>query len=497
MEKRKNRGTIFFRLSIGIVSVFVLLFSIGCQSVTQDSEGASPPPAGSTTGEASDEQLMDSTFRIDTQTISVVYDYYPDQSYAAGHAEIIFRMRPGQQKPVIHFDPAVSDASVVSLVGLNGEALDMGNSSDIQVISFNSTLQKAIEFQRNLAEGADHTLVMEFRLDLPTEYPRFSVEVNDLQGNGNEERFPCINAPHDLARHKMNFRVHGGAEFRFIGSGLTQKVRSTPVQEWSLDTEVEISSYTVMFVLLPAADTVMEERAINGHNVKVMAFKKGPKPSQAFDSLYKWIPVLESQFGPFPAPHGYQIFLCTEGGGMEYYGGTITATYVLVHETIHQWIGCSTVFRHYRDTWLDEALNQWYEYTYLIPGYPAIEEGFSSNIVSGRSAVAVGCDLRAYEEGSRIIEAMARKLGGRQGMLDFIKYLHLNYSFAPFTTRKFVDYFKEYSGVDMHSQFSTWVYKDTGTVSAHQARSAVPPNPAHQPVNFTPPDHIQQKYRAR
>ena len=72
--------------------------------------------------------------------------------------------------------------------------------------------------------------------------------------------------------------------------------------------------------------------------------------------------------------------------------------------------------RTYRDSWWDEAITMWYALS-NDPALAPIEEYYRSDIVSGRSAVAVGFDRRAYDQGARIVQALAAEMGGRERMV--------------------------------------------------------------------------------
>ncbi len=440
-------------------------------------------------GYDADRQLMDDMYRIDIRNIAVTFDYYPDSAYADCQARVDFLMRPGQTRPVIHFDPAIRYNSV-NLILLNGEQLNFAQAADVRVLEYTESTQDALEFQRDLQTDAEHTLEIAYRLPLPELYPRFSTEVSDLEGRGNEEIFPTINSPHELARHRLTFRVHSNTAFRCIGSGLVVKSDSV-VQQWILDTEREMASGTVMFVLLPEGDTVLEQRNIAGVDVRIVAFVGGASLSAAFNQLTPWLPELEANLGTFPMPRGISIFLVSSGGGMEYYGGTITSLWALEHEVFHMYYGCSTILATYRDSWLDEAVDMWYELS-MDPTFAPIGNDYRSNIVSGRSPVAVGFDRRAYDEGARVMEAVARELGGRSAMIAFLRHIHQHKQFAPFTTWEFLDFLEDYSGIDMRSRFDDWLYMDE---EVH-----MPEDTAHRhglrASDLSPPETIRQKYEA-
>lgn len=238
---------------------------------------------------AAEAQLLDNTFRIDISTVTVTFDYFPLEYYVDCRAVVEFTMRPVQTRAVIHLGPAIRDSNVVSSISLDGEVLNFSNEADVRIISFEGTTQQAFEFHRHLAADTVHTLDISYRVTIPEGYPRFSSKMHDLEGRGNEEWFPTINTPHELARHFLTFRVHGDIDFRCIGSGLVRETVSD-VRQWSLDTEREVASYTVMFALLPEEDTILEERTIGGVNVRIMAFVGGAPIDPAFDILEQWLP---------------------------------------------------------------------------------------------------------------------------------------------------------------------------------------------------------------
>ena len=432
-------------------------------------------------------QTLDNAFRIDIKTIDVLLTYHPGQAVVDGDATLVFKMRPDQRRPLIHFDPAVR-GQVVSSISLDGEALGVADPAAVKVVEFAGTTQKAVEFQRDLTADAEHRLKMSYRLTLPDAYPRFSTEVNDIFGRGNEELFPTLNTPHELARHRITLRVAGSVPYRCLGSGLVRKISAAP-QEWLLDTEREVASYTVMFALLPESDTVWDERTIAGVPVRILAFAGGASISEAIVKLNGWLPQIIGEIGPFPMPRGLSVFLVSGGGGMEYFGGTISSVSALRHEVFHMYFGCSAVARTYRDSWWDEAITSWYEETYTSTFVP-LDPGYRSNMVSGRSAIAVGFDRRAYFEGTQIVEAMAVRVGGRAGLARFLNYVHRNHAFSPFGTLDLAEYFRQYSGADMRAQFINWLYNGRTPETSSSMRTLAP----HKTPDLTPPRSILRKY---
>jgi aminopeptidase N len=464
------------------------LLGLACLAVFPTGEaflaGARPMPAAAARDEAA---LLAETFRIDIRTISVRLTYHPESEVVDGEAALTFVMRPGQIRPLVHFDPQTRGASL-SAVRLDREPLDPGSTADVRIIEFAGTTQKAVELQRDLDPAEEHYLEMSYSYARAAGYPRFTTEVDDLYGDGNEEIFPTLNSPEELARHEITFVVDSPASYRCIGSGWVRQVATQP-QTWILDTEREVASYTVFFALLPESDTVLEEYSIAGIPVRIMAFQGGASPSAAVDKLQPMMAKLVAELGPFPMPRGLSVFLVSNGGGMEYFGGTLSSVGALQHEVTHMYFGCSLVARTYRDSWWDEAATSWYQQTYQTSFSPP-PAGFRSNMVSGRRPIGIGFDRRAYFEGANVIEAMARQVGGRAELTRFFQLFHQTQAFIPFGTMDLVEFFRLYSGCDMSESFRQWLYQGEGM----GLPGPWEPGFESKAPDWTPPPEVRRRY---
>jgi len=436
---------------------------------------------------ADEQEFLNDVFRIDIAAINVTLTYHPQDAVVDGRAQVRFRMRPGQRRPRIHFEPACR-GQVISAWRLDGRDRQVPGGA-YRVVDVAGSSQQVLEFVEDVDPAVEHELVVSYRLVLPGGYPRFTSQVHDLKGSGNEEWFPTLNTPHELARHRITLRVAGDVPYRCLGSGKVDWTGNAAFQEWILDPEREVASYTLMFVLLPEADTQLKEGVIAGIPVRMVAFAGGAAIDPAWGELESWLPQLVAEIGPFPMPRGLSVFLTGSSGGMEYFGGTISSPAALSHEVFHMYFACSAVARTYRDSWWDEAITSWYDQTYpdyLVP----IADGYRSNMVSGRSPVAVGFDVRAYYQGTQIIETMARLLGGRSAMAAFLSDVHRRHAFAPFSTMDLAGYFRQYSGIDLGQQFRDWFYEGQGDAAA------TPPAPCgfESPPDLTPPEEVLQRY---
>jgi hypothetical protein len=450
---------------------------------------ASPTPAAGatvplpTTGD--ERALLDVVYRIDVEVVEAVIDVLPAERRVQVWSATTFRMRPGQTRPVVHFEPALSGSEVA--LALNGEGLDPRREDDVRILRYDTSGQDSVELQRDLAAGVSHRLEASHTLPLSDGFGRFFSDVNDFEGHGNEVVFPTLNVPHELARHVLVFRVHSSPPYRFLGSGLVTSSQGSSVQEWRLDTEREVASYTVMFFLAPDSDVVVEERRVHGVAVRVLASAGGVGVEEAYAQLETWIPELQTTLGPFPMPRGISIVLTQGGGGMEYYGGTITSLRALRHEVFHMYYGCSTIATTYRDSWWDEAITMWYELS-ADPAFPPIFPEYRSGIVGNRTPVTVGFDRRAYDEGARIIQAVAMEMGGRARGVEFLRQLHQRRRFDPFTTVDLANEILAFSGADFHERFGRWLYNETAATAG-----AGPHDWLHQ-VDLTPPETVRRRY---
>lgn len=478
----------------GGVPVLLLGLALGgCGSdspapVTPAPASPTPPAVGATVPlpmAADERSLLDAAYRIDVEAVEAVIDVFPAEQRVQVWSATTFRMRPGQTKPIVHFQPALSGSEVA--LALNGEGLDPRREDDARIFRYDTSGQDSVELQRDLPAGVSHRLEASHTLPLSDTFGRFFSDVNDFEGHGNEVLFPTLNVPHDLARHVLVFRVHSSPPYRFVGSGLVTASQGSGVQEWRLDTEREVASYTVMFFLAPDRDVVVEERRIQGVDVRVLASAGGVAAEEAFAQLETWIPELQTALGPFPMPRGISIVLTQEGGGMEYYGGTITSLRALRHEVFHMYYGCSTIATTYRDSWWDEAINMWYELS-ASPTFPPIVPEFRSGIVGNRTPVTVGFDRRAYDEGARIIQAVALEMGGRAQGVAFLRQLHQRRLFDPFTTVDLANEILAYSGADFHERFGRWLYNE-----AAGAAGGGPYDWIHR-VDMTPPATVRSRY---
>lgn len=401
---------------------------------------------------------LDEAFRIDIKNISVVYDIDPSAEYLDGSSVMDFEMREGQNEALFHFNPRTSLGSSAQQsfkeILLDGEQISI---SDLQLVSVEGTTQRAFKIDRELAAGA-HRLEFSWSLwnwSLSTEPGWFRTRVDDSHGNGNERLFPTINSPGELARHQISLRIHSDKPYSAIGSAGMSKTTDGDVQVFSLDTEREVASYTVMVVAVPSEDVSERRFEVDGVPVTILSTLSESAVDTAEAQTRSHLTLLKDSFGEMAAP-SVDIFLIDWVTGMEYYGATTTGAYPLRHELTHLYWGTAAVNATYRDSWLDESINVWWTKQQALS---PITDGYRSDILSGHHTLSLGYDARSYNEGARVLASVAADIGN-DAMVDFLNVLYRKYFFKPYTTQDFVDTLIEYTRDDSwQARFDEWVGK--------------------------------------
>ncbi|MGH8956749.1 MAG: hypothetical protein ACRDVF_17235 [Microbacterium sp.] len=385
-------------------------------------------------------------FRIDVSEIDVTYDYWPQDSRVEGSALVRFELRSGQTRPLFHFNPLRAskepERKLLASLELDGEELDPADDADLRRIRPAPSAEPAFEIQRHLDSGDEHELRVRWSMPKPippdASRPWFFTNFDDTEGPKDETEtlWPTISSPEELARHRIHLRVHSRRPYTVLGSGATRRRDDGAlVQVWDIDSERPVASHTVLFAAVPSDQVSTRRFRANGVDVRIVSSRGSAATKRAQANTRRTITELIDDLGPFPMPR-LQILLTGWGSGMEYYGASRTGLGSLRHELGHMYYGVSAVNRTWRDTWLDESVVVWWEdHGSLTP----VRTKFRSSIGAGRPPGAPGFDESAYGAGARVLEAIARAMGGDQAMMAFLAGLHSRRAFEPFTTDDFID----------------------------------------------------------
>ena len=351
---QKSESTIVRHFLLGRASMRVPVVALGLLGLlalptfaptqTPKAGAQSSEPSGGLT-DSDLTTLLAEEFRIDISTIDVKYDYRPSRSTIEGSATLVFTMRPGQTRPLFHFDPYTRGQTVrqaLQTIELNGESLDPTSSADLRRHRSSGSDQVAFEIQRDVDATQEHTLEISWSIwnwyEVRHPGRGFYMDLNDVPGRGGDMLWPTINSPEELARHRIRIRVHGDAEYTMIGSG---SCRAPECQR-------------------PNVAARYRARDLERH--RVLCARSRPSDSHATSSRSEVSPSRSSpiaprpsSLGPSPSPNGRcpsssrtsapfpcrpcRVFLIRWGDGMEYYGATKTGIGALKHELVHMWWG--------------------------------------------------------------------------------------------------------------------------------------------------------------
>ena len=381
-------------------------------------------------------------FRLDVSELRVTYDFWPSRSRVGAEAELRFRMRPGQHRPLFHFNPlrgapAARERAMLDSLELDGEQLDPSDRGDLRPVRTFPSAEIAFEIQRDVGGAADHTLRARWSVRVRAHRGRFFATFDDTEGPNTqtETQWPTISSPEEYVRHRIRLRVHADRPYTVLGSGAVRRRRGSDVQTWELDTERSIASSIMFFAAVPSVDFDTDRFNVGNVAVTLASDRSMEITRRARRIARRTIGRLIEDFGRFPMPR-MQILLTGWGSGMEYYGATRTGIGALKHELVHMYFGASVLNRAWRDTWFDESAVQWWLNRDRLPTLPP---GFTSNLARGRSEVAPGFDEAAYGKGAVILGAIAESLGGDRQMIEFLADLHRRRAYRPFTTDDLID----------------------------------------------------------
>ena len=217
-------------------------------------------------------------------------------------------------------------------------------------------------------------------------------------------------------------------------AAVTRDPSAERVQAWTVGTPATVSSSNVFFAAVPAREFRVERLEVSGVDVKILSNQGERRTKKAMRKLRFYIPRLVGLFGPFPVPE-LSILLTGWGSGMEYYGAMRTGLGSLRHELGHMYFATTAINRTWRDTWLDEAIVSWWG---VHGSVDPIERSFRGHLAD-RPLLAPGFNEAAYGRGARVMERIARALGGDDEMFEFLADLHARRVFQPFTTDDFSD----------------------------------------------------------
>ena len=296
--------------------------------------------------------------------------------------------------------------------------------------------------------------------------------------------FPCVDnftdkASYDVFVTTTNDKkaICGGAFVETIDNG-------DGTSTWHWETPQEISTYHISFVV---GDFVLWEDVYHGveRDIPIEVYATpalSNKVEATFVHIHEIVAFLEDNLGPYPFNRiGY---ISTSKGCMEHTDNIALATSVisgntaneeyLAHELSHMWSGNLVTCAEAGDMWLNEGFAQFWGAFYRSGVYG--EEDYQNTMdVMVNNAIGwcsseenwiplnnMPLDMTydsdaIYNRGAVIVSTMMNYMG-RENFLAAMRQYFQQYAYQTATSEQLCEALTQYSGIDMHGFFDTYVY---------------------------------------
>ena len=296
--------------------------------------------------------------------------------------------------------------------------------------------------------------------------------------------FPCVDnftdkATYDLFITTTNDKkaICGGNHVETIDNG-----NGTSTWHWS--TPQEIATYHISFVV---GDLVLWQDVYHGieRDIPIEVYTTpslSGRVEATFAHIHEIAAFFEENFGPYPFNRiGY---VSTSKGCMEHTDNIALATSVisgntdneeyLAHELSHMWSGNLVTCADAGDMWLNEGFAQFWGAFYEVGVYG--EEHFQNTISNLVNNINNWCNnsgnwmplnnmplnmtydgTAIYDRGAVIVNTMMNYMG-RETFLEAMRAYFQQYAYQTATSEQLCEALTQYSGIDMHGFFDTYVY---------------------------------------
>ena len=253
---------------------------------------------------------------------------------------------------------------------------------------------------------------------------------------------------------------------------------------WHWNTPQEIATYHISFVV---GDFELWEDVYHGIEcdipieVYTTPALSGRVPT-TFVHIHEIVAFFEENLGPYPFNRiGY---ISTSKGCMEHTDNIALATSVisgntdneeyLAHELSHMWSGNLVTCATAGDMWLNEGFAQFWGAFYEVGVYG--EQHFQNTISAMVNSINAWCNAPGnwmplnnmpldmtydgtaiYDRGAVIVNTMMNYMG-RENFLAALREYFQQYAYQTATSELLCEALTQYSGIDMHGFFDTYVY---------------------------------------
>ena len=296
--------------------------------------------------------------------------------------------------------------------------------------------------------------------------------------------FPCVDNFTDKASYDLYLTVTNDKKAICGGNLINTFDNGDGTTTWYWSTPQEISTYHISFAV---GDFEVWQDVYHGleRDIPIEVYTtpslSGSVPA-TFVHIHEIVAFLEENLGPYPFNRiGY---ISTSKGCMEHTDNIALATSVisgntnneeyLAHELSHMWSGNLVTCAEAGDMWLNEGFAQFWGAFYEAGVYG--EATFQSTISAMVNAINGWCSRPAnwiplnnmpldmtydgdavYDRGAVIVNTMMNYMG-RETFLAAMRQYFQQYAYQTATSEQLCEALTQYSGIDMHGFFDTYVY---------------------------------------
>lgn len=297
--------------------------------------------------------------------------------------------------------------------------------------------------------------------------------------------FPCVDNFADKASYDVYVTVTNGMKAICGGNHVETFDNGDGTSTWHWNTPQEISTYHISFAI---GDYELWEDVYHGieRDIPIEVYAK---PSQmnnvpgTFVHIKEIVSFFEENLGAYPFNRiGY---VSTGKGCMEHtdniafaasiINGNTSGEEYVAHELSHMWSGNLVTCEEASDMWLNEGFAQFWGAFYEVGVYG--EKNYQNTMSTMVNNAVNNClsnqsnwlpinnmplDLTydsdvIYNRGAVIVSTMMNYMG-RENFLAAMRQYFQQYAYQTATSEQLCDALTQYSGIDMHDFFDTYVY---------------------------------------
>ena len=296
--------------------------------------------------------------------------------------------------------------------------------------------------------------------------------------------FPCVDNFTDKATYDV-FVTATNNKKAICGGNFVETVdNGDGTSTWHWNTPQEIATYHISFAV---GDFELWEDLYHGieRDIPIEVYTtpslSGRVPA-TFVHIHEIVAYFEENLGPYPFNRiGY---ISTSKGCMEHTDNIALATSVisgdtdneeyLAHELSHMWSGNLVTCADAGDMWLNEGFAQFWGVFYEAGVYG--QEHFLNTMSNKVNSINTWCNIPSnwmplnnmpldmtynsnavYERGAVIVNTLMNYMG-REAFLAAMRDYFQQYAYQAATSEDLCEALTQYSGIDMHGFFDSYVY---------------------------------------